>query len=201
MVWLIKGIKKTFFGLYEYTENDKQIRNVFSNIADFILLFVYAGISYYNGKEKMAFLQGFTDNIETCVNQDATLQIFNILLESGAVWLVCLNLIVLMRNHINLYKKVKKYKEDYITRQRKKKRVVAAVRFPAWQGCLGIIKMAYLVIVVVLLCVYITGNNIIHPISLVAFSTTTATLLLGLIADMENFLHIQPIAYEERRGR
>lgn len=195
---MIKGIiKKVFFELYEYIENDRQIRNIFSNILDFILLLIYAVISYKNGLDKINSLQEFAINAGTPVMQN--LQNTNILLESGAALLVWLNFIILMRNHINLYKKIKKYKEDYMIKQRKKKHVVIAVRFPAWQYCLGIVWMAYLVIGVVLLCVHITGNNVIHPIGLIAVSTTTATLVLGIIADMENFLHIQPAAYEKRK--
>lgn len=199
MVWLIKGIKKSFFELYEYIENDRQIRNVIFNILDFILLLIYAGISYNNGLDKIKSLQEFAVKIETSAIQNPTLQSTNIFLESGAVLLVWLNLIVLMRNHISLYKKIRKYKEDYMIKQREKKRVVDNVLFPAWQYCLYIVWMAYLVIGVVLLCVYIAGKNVIHPIGLVAISTTTATLILGIIADMENFLHIQPVAYERRK--
>lgn len=196
---MIKGIKKSFFELYEYIENDRQIRNVIFNILDFILLLIYAGISYNNGLDKIKSLQEFAAKIETSAIQNPTLQSTNIFLESGAVLLVWLNLIVLMRNHISLYKKIRKYKEDYMIKQREKKRVVDNVLFPAWQYCLYIVWMAYLVIGVVLLCVYIAGKNVIHPIGLVAISTTTATLILGIIADMENFLHIQPVAYERRK--
>lgn len=196
---MIKGIKKSFFELYEYIENDRQIRNVIFNILDFILLLIYAGISYNNGLDKIKSLQEFAVKIETSAIQNPTLQSTNIFLESGAVLLVWLNLIVLMRNHISLYKKIRKYKEDYMIKQREKKRVVDNVLFPAWQYCLYIVWMAYLVIGVVLLCVYIAGKNVIHPIGLVAISTTTATLILGIIADMENFLHIQPVAYERRK--
>lgn len=154
------------------------------------MLLIYSAISFYNGVQKISVLQ-------TSVAKDAQLD-FDTLVETGVILLVALNIIILMRNHISLHKKLKKQKEDYIAKQKERKRTVLAVRFPAWQICLHIIWAAYLIIGVVLLCVYIAGNNAIHPLGLVAISTTLATFILNLIADMENLFHFQPAAYEKR---
>ncbi|MCM1242816.1 MAG: hypothetical protein NC314_08250 [Roseburia sp.] len=190
---MISAIKKTIFELYEYTDdNDRNIQNVKSNILDIILLFLYAAISFYNGINKISTLQ-ISESITTT-------NLINILMGSSVSLLVWLNVIVLIRHNISLYKKIKEYKENYILEQSKRKRPVAGVRFPAWQGCLFIIWAAYLSVAVVLICILITGNNIIHPIGLIAIFTTLATFILELITDMENLFHIQPVAYERKRN-
>lgn len=194
-------IKETISELYEYVEDDKDRQNICFNIVDVVLLLIYSAISFYNGVEKITSIQALIEITKTDTTQNSLLQLINIIKESGAVSLVLLNLIVLMRNHISLYKKIKSRKEDYMVEQQKKKRPVMAVRFPAWQACLGIIWAAYLIIGVVLLCIHITGNNMIHPIGLIALSTTVATLMLGLIADIEDLLHLQPAAFERRRDK
>lgn len=198
---MIKGIISELFELYEYVEDDKNKQNICSNIVDVVLLLIYSAISFYNGVEKITSIQALIEVTKMNIPHNRVAQLINIIKESGVASLVFLNFIVLVRTHINWHKKIKKRKKDYMEKQGVKRRVVIAVRFPAWQACLGIIKAAYLIIGVVLLCVYITGNNMIHPIGLIALSTTVATLMLGLIADMEDLLHLQPAAFERRRDK
>lgn len=187
----MKKFRQKVLQYYEQ-ENGVHKSNVKSNIVDMVALLVYTAISLYNSTEKIVSLK----ELPVLYAEQGKELSLCVILKSDVTLLVILNFLILLRNHISLQKRTEDYKKSYIIKQGN--RTIHNVVFPAWMVSLYIVWLSYAVIVVVLICVAITGNDIIHPIGLIGISTTIATLVLGLIADTENLFGLQPVAYERR---
>lgn len=194
IIWVKNKMKKFRQKVLQYYEQENGVHksNVKSNIVDMVALLVYTAISLYNSTEKIVSLK----ELPVLYAEQGKELSLCVILKSDVTLLVILNFLILLRNHISLQKRTEDYKKSYIIKQGN--RTIHNVVFPAWMVSLYIVWLSYAVIVVVLICVAITGNDIIHPIGLIGISTTIATLVLGLIADTENLFGLQPVAYERR---
>lgn len=175
-----------FWKKYYYIQQDKKMLHLYENLADIILLVLYVGISFYNAIINIDIMKNTTGDITG--------------LKTTIELLIGLNLIILVRTQFKLRWKIEAYRKDERIRMSEEGKVVSEIYILAWTEKSHIINYGYIAIAVLFIAIYITGNQVVYPIGLVAIFVAIITLIIDLLDNVEDIFGLVPVTYfGERR--